>query len=50
MGTWSRVYEREVHAACEAARAALAHSPPEKIDDLLDEVRARVYFTYDTMV
>ncbi|XP_047531361.1 exocyst complex component 1 [Vanessa atalanta] len=38
VGTWSRVYEREVHAACESARAALAHAPAERIDDLLDEV------------
>lgn len=40
MGTWARVYEREVRGASEAARAALAHAPPERADDLLDEVSA----------
>lgn len=45
-GTWSRVYEREVRSACEAARAALsaahAHAQPgvraRSLDDPLDNV------------
>ncbi|CAH0719737.1 unnamed protein product, partial [Brenthis ino] len=38
VGTWARVYEREAHAACEAARSSLAQSPPGRVDELLDEV------------
>lgn len=38
VSAWSRVYEREVRSACDAAKAALANAPPEKADDLLDQV------------
>ncbi|CAH0399950.1 unnamed protein product [Chilo suppressalis] len=35
---WARVYERELHAACEAAKTALAQASPEQADPLLDNV------------
>ncbi|CAG5054709.1 unnamed protein product [Parnassius apollo] len=38
VGTWARVHERTVRAACENARAALAAAPPDRADLLLDEV------------
>ncbi|CAB3246747.1 unnamed protein product [Arctia plantaginis] len=43
VSTWSRVYEREVRAACDVARAALAPAsppppPPERADEPLDNV------------
>lgn len=38
VGTWARVYERELRAACEAARAALAASPPDRAEEPLDNV------------
>ncbi|KAM3955697.1 exocyst complex component 1 [Aphomia sociella] len=54
VGTWARVYERELHAACEAARVALgaapaapaaAAAPPAhtaRVDALLDQVLTTV--------
>ncbi|XP_059057396.1 exocyst complex component 1 [Achroia grisella] len=41
-GTWARVYERELRAACEQARAALQAAPPERADPLLDAVLTTV--------
>ncbi|XP_013173156.1 PREDICTED: exocyst complex component 1 [Papilio xuthus] len=38
VGTWARVHERAVRAACDNARNALATAPPERADDILDEV------------
>ncbi|CAH2047601.1 unnamed protein product, partial [Iphiclides podalirius] len=38
VGTWARVHERSVRSACEGARASLAAAPPEKAEQLLDEV------------
>ncbi|KPJ16079.1 Exocyst complex component 1 [Papilio machaon] len=38
VGTWARVHERAVRAACDNARNALAAAPPERADDILDEV------------
>ncbi|KAJ8716909.1 hypothetical protein PYW07_003536 [Mythimna separata] len=42
VGTWARVYEREVRAACEQARAALASAPPDRADEPLDTVLSLV--------
>ncbi|CAH0682896.1 unnamed protein product [Spodoptera exigua] len=42
VGTWARVYERELRAACEAARAALAAAPPDRADEPLDTVLSLV--------
>lgn len=42
VGTWARVYERELRAACEAARAALAASPPDRAEEPLDNVLSLV--------
>lgn len=38
VGTWARVHERAVRAACDNARTTLAAAPPERADDILDEV------------
>ncbi|KAL4709689.1 hypothetical protein ACJJTC_007420 [Scirpophaga incertulas] len=37
-GTWARVYEREVRAASDAARADLAQAPPDRVDAIFDGV------------
>uniref|UniRef100_A0A2A4JCV4 Exocyst complex component Sec3 C-terminal domain-containing protein n=1 Tax=Heliothis virescens TaxID=7102 RepID=A0A2A4JCV4_HELVI len=41
-GTWARRHERELRAACEAARAALAQTPPDRADEPLDAVLSLV--------
>lgn len=49
--TWARVYERELHAAMEAARAALQAAPPDRVDPILDNVTmlaASVHVAYDS--
>ncbi|XP_049872434.1 exocyst complex component 1 [Pectinophora gossypiella] len=38
VNAWSRVLEREIRSACEAAKTALATAPPERADELLDQV------------
>ncbi|XP_075975152.1 exocyst complex component Sec3 [Anticarsia gemmatalis] len=42
VSTWSRVYEREVRAAVETARTALAAAPPDRADEPLDNVLSLV--------
>ncbi|XP_047025106.1 exocyst complex component 1 isoform X6 [Helicoverpa zea] len=41
-GTWARRHERELRAACDAARAALAQAPPDRADEPLDAVLSLV--------
>ncbi|KAI5633341.1 exocyst complex component sec3 domain-containing protein [Phthorimaea operculella] len=38
VNAWSRVLEREIKTACDTARAQLSSAPPEKVDEILDQV------------
>ncbi|KAJ2951310.1 hypothetical protein O0L34_g5712 [Tuta absoluta] len=38
VNAWSRVLERDIKSACDAARAQLGAAPPDRVDEILDQV------------